>query len=1696
MPNSVLDYAREKDSRFNSVSDEDLTLFLGQQHPEFLKDEDFKSEYQAFAAGKGTEVAMQGVDALMKSLTNPAAGEAAEEGREQAFEERKQAIIGSVDTATQGVSALASTLTSPAAGEAARMGREEPQLITDDRKFQQAIGQQDQPPQNALERAARNWEQAGAAAGTADVGPVEFGGTVIQKGPGVQVPTFHPPEEAGTIEKVAAGLWNIGASIPNFMLSPEGIATMIAPEVLPAKFAAPLLKGLFAGLMAKGTGEQLGEYSVTKDPQKLTEAIGGAVFTGMLGYEGTLETLDLYRAKKGMEPIKPPVRKLIQTLIDKVRPKTDEAAAPQTAQAVQEGSYALHRKAAEVLQSVQSQPGEGAGQVPTEGAGPEAGPRSEPAVSQKTQERIDDFKRFNELNAQLMALPPMERGGPAGLAIAREAEAIKNKVGGDIPQDPLKLAAELVPAVRTMEGKKIPATSEQMSHNDVIEGNGLETEDIDKRGFMDSKGNWYEREEAANKTGLSTEVEEGRLHSSDLPRAKMGLGATEGMGAAKYGEMDPTNVNPTSIKNSVVDQERAVRGLPPATEPARKAFGEVWDRAMQTIDNNAGFQDKLIEQLREKPRAVTDEEDAILLQRQIDLQNEYAKASRDLMKGVEDNNLEAVVREQLRTDRLADQLLELYDINKRVGTETGRGLNARKMMANEDFTLAKMVTDAKIARAGRVLSPEEQLAENVEIQKLHDKINQLQKDYDEAVKNADQKAAEAHSKKDHTERVKQVKDERAKKEKPPRDVNSATANLKKNDAKRREGGDASLSSNDIDELAKAFIEEGIDDREDLIDAVHEVLQGIDPDITRRQTMDAMSRYGQYRELSKDQIDVTYRELKGQMQQISKLQDMAAGHAPQRTGVEHPVPGDEQRRLIKQVEEAKKKGGYTVTDPARQLRTAMDAMKKRLWNQIIDLDHQIETRTKIVRNKTQVVPDAEILQLREWRDELKKDFDEIFKKDRTDAERIKAAITSLERQTFRYEQRIKAGDFIDKEKPSLAETPELTAAKAKRDAVKAQYEHLRDLDDEYATQKRAKELASRKKDLEEQVAELQRKMTEKDTGKKAREVDRPGHPELESLMQERDALKEQLRVKTKESVVRRLEAVNRQIAEKEAKLASGDVAPKPKAVMVDRPHPNPELESALQRLENVNQQIHDLRFPKRTAEQKALAAMKTRTANRIAELTDKIAKKDFTTKKRTPITLDSEATKLKAQLERLKLNWKEGLNFERMKNRGKVEKGADWITRLKRFQILSSPVSLAKLVSAAAERLAFTPMEEAAGAVIGKLIPSVAERAAREGSWSARAEGRAIASTVKEGMKDAWDILRTGRSDLDALYGHRQTEKSNWMDFWGRVHGTLKAAAKRAEFARSYTKRMENAAAHNVDVTDELVKLKIGIEAYKDANRSIFLQDNFVTDAYQAAIGRLQQKDITTGKPTLRGKATATALRILMPIVKVPTNIVGETLQYVTGSVTGSAKLADAFYRGVENLKPEEADIIMRSLKKGSIGLATMALGFFNPDIFGGYYQSGEKRRKDEAKAGGIRVGVELPIFGHNVPAFVLHNPLLETLQIGATVRRVMDSHISKKNWEHKGAWEGIYAAGLGLGEQVPFIRETFELGKAFNLRQKGAFWGELAKSQLIPQALQWAAQQSDKDDAGEVIKRRPTTVLQHLEMGIPVLRQDVPKAKQ
>lgn len=495
--------------------------------------------------------------------------------------------------------------------------------------------------------------------------------------------------------------------------------------------------------------------------------------------------------------------------------------------------------------------------------------------------------------------------------------------------------------------------------------------------------------------------------------------------------------------------------------------------------------------------------------------------------------------------------------------------------------------------------------------------------------------------------------------------------------------------------------------------------------------------------------------------------------------------------------------------------------------------------------------------------------------------------------------------------------------------------------------------------------------------------------------------------------------------------------------------------------------------------------------RIAELTDRIEKQDFTKKPRPQaLELSNKAKQLQLDLNRIKRKYEGELIKDQMRNRTKSEKAQDFVANWARFSFLSWPSTIAKLASAAAQRAIYAPIEETIGGAYSKVFKGLAKQSPSEAGLNVKAEAKTFTSGLWEGMKEAGRLLKGQDKNTNLLYGKREfMPPSNKVDavmnYFGTIHGALKAPVEQMGFRRSFEKRTAFAIKNGVDVSDPIIQMELGMSALKDAKRQIFMQDNRVVNAYKSLIRTLEAPKPGTGKPSVAGKLAATAAKVIFPVVKIPTNIAGEIVQYATGLASGSVKLAQAYRKGIENLEPEEADAIMRQLKKGTVGPALILLGYFNPNAIGGYYQPGQKRDDKDVKFGSIKV------FGVNVPSLLLHNPATEMLQIGATIRRVADSKFKKSDEESRGLLAGMIQASTGVAEEVPFVKQTVDMAKALDPRQRDEFVDEFIKSRAVPGISQWTANQLDKDSDGNTIKRKPESLFQHIESGIPGLRQNV-----
>jgi hypothetical protein len=572
-------------------------------------------------------------------------------------------------------------------------------------------------------------------------------------------------------------------------------------------------------------------------------------------------------------------------------------------------------------------------------------------------------------------------------------------------------------------------------------------------------------------------------------------------------EAEPTPVRETvaptgteqpaaAVKNAYTETQRAEQGMPGRVKPTPRTEEEVLAEAKVAVAADPEIALRLVD----NPSLIqTDTDVAHLAAHLADLKTRYSTVADQLIAAAKSEDGAAHAEAQAAIDRLLPELERAYVAAEGSGRVMARAFRFRDVSLRRDYSLAEVSRDWSVAHDGQ--QPSERVLAKLKAQA--DRIAELEK----ALAETDADKRGAAMKGAHQKLLKTAKAKRG------AVIESRQKILDRAERRVAGGGGAESLGKVANDLAKQFISEGITEREALIDAVHRELQSVLPGITRDETMDAISGYGQFRPLSRGEIEVRLRDLKGQMQQLGKLRDMIAGQAPSKTGIERRTPSDEERRLIQQVNEAKRKGGFVVTDPATQLKSALDGIKTRLRNQIADLEEQLESRQQIVKKKTGVTYDAEALALKKQRDVLKAEYDEMFgTKELTDEQRIKMATASLERSVAEYERRVASGKYSDLfpgKKPSR--TPDaavLTALRARRDALRAELKELQDITSPQRTPEERAEKAYIKRTTT-RIADLTDRLARGDYEKAPAKPPRILSPAEQKLQTELDRLKRKM-----------------------------------------------------------------------------------------------------------------------------------------------------------------------------------------------------------------------------------------------------------------------------------------------------------------------------------------------------------------------------------------------------------------------------------------------------------------------------------------------------------------------------------------------------------------------------------------------------------
>ncbi len=652
-----------------------------------------------------------------------------------------------------------------------------------------------------------------------------------------------------------------------------------------------------------------------------------------------------------------------------------------------------------------------------------------------------------------------------------------------------------------------------------------------------------------------------------------------------------------AVQNDSQAKVRESHNLPPVDDHIAVGDQELWEDSRPDAVDGWQEHEDLFRELLNHPRELSALEVFQLLRLQIRNQNRVREIEDQIIDAHTTGDQAQIVNLQVQQAAVIDMIDELSHVMDAAGTEQGRALRARQVLATMDYTIAGLRRKARAAINGGELNSQQGAA-----------VNETDKDIREI-----QRQMELLEPTDASEEAHKQLEMEVGSQDPNDPENQKGARQKRGQRARKslaqaiaDGDDPKEYGNLIQQLAKSLYELGMREREQLIQGVHTVLKGLGSKMTEREVMDAISGYGLFKRATEDELKVGLSQLKGEMLQDAKIKDMLAGKAPQATGKGRIPPSDEHRRLTRIVNELKRRFNIQATDPATALKSSMDAIKTRLRNQIRDYENAIANNKALDNTKTPPLTDAQIKALREQLAEVKGQYDEMFPKDTTltDEQRAKIAERALERSIADIERLIKSkGVKPDIGPSSPPSTPAIEALRVRRKALQAELEEVQANNEALQNEKELAKLTKRLAELDEQIK----------TGAK-QAAPKPGEQptnsaHIQNLRAERDALTEKVKELRETDPATReqnmLRAIHESMTEAYRRLTEGDLAPKQAEAFN-----TPAIEAAKAAKANILQALKDAQEEAGVFDAQRIAKAMESVEASIAELQRRIAEGDL------------------------------------------------------------------------------------------------------------------------------------------------------------------------------------------------------------------------------------------------------------------------------------------------------------------------------------------------------------------------------------------------------------------------------------------------------------------------------------------------------
>lgn len=422
------------------------------------------------------------------------------------------------------------------------------------------------------------------------------------------------------------------------------------------------------------------------------------------------------------------------------------------------------------------------------------------------------------------------------------------------------------------------------------------------------------------------------------------------------------------------------------------------------------------------------------------------------------------------------------------------------------------------------------------------------------------------------------------------------------------------------------------------------------------------------------------------------------------------------------------------------------------------------------------------------------------------------------------------------------------------------------------------------------------------------------------------------------------------------------------------------------------------------------------------------------------------------LEKVAMNSKKNLYMKALDFIGKWERTAIFAFNTTVFMKLQSAALYGSFIH--------KPVEMLAGKGFSKIFPRLAKNAPIEGNENLQSLAKFYGEFINpiKFAKEALKIYTKGESQLTQELSHKHTGTNQYvyknpakevgvynkgkavlqylkpiLEVYTNTHAVIKDPVKRATFEASMINMLNWYKKQGItDINHPLILENARQYAYKRAEYEIFQENNKLSGKINGFFNQLEKSGIIQSKlpgigNTVAGNAKYTAAALyhfFVPIASVAINLtrrlgLGAALPY---------NLAKAYdiNKGIADLDPEKADLILRQLKKGAVGAAYWTLGFYLHQHAGGIWN-----RFDPDKKKGDRLHSDKMKFGDvEIPKEVQHTTQLQAFQYGATLRNVFDHYKDDLGKTNAEAFEAsIFATLSGLLDGIPPAKEAVKLAE-------------------------------------------------------------------